>query len=109
MTETIDYSADIKKYSPSVDAGAVKSIVAFCGIALRNKDASLVAASDPTELARVRDSFLKKKLGLTDPDAALDASIKSVLDKMKAERNKSRVTVYYLLAEKHGKLAALGK
>lgn len=108
MAETIDYSTDIKKYTSNVNEGAVKGIVKHCGIALQSKDASLVSASDTTELARVRDNFMKKKLGLADADAALDASIKSVMDKMKAERNKSRVTVYYLLAEKHGKLAAFG-
>lgn len=108
MAETIDYSTDIKKYTSNVNEGAVKSIVKYCGIALQSKDASLVSGSDATELARVRDNFMKKKLGLTDPDATLDASIKTVMDKMKAERNKSRVTVYYLLAEKHGKLASLG-
>lgn len=108
MAETIDYSTDIKKYTSNVNEGAVKGIVKHCGIALQSKDASLVSASDTTELARVRDNFMKKKLGLADADAALDASIKSVMDKMKAERNKSRVTVYYLLAEKHGKLSAFG-
>lgn len=108
MAETIDYATDIKKYTANVNDGAVKGITKHLGIALQSKDASLVSASDPTELARVRDSWLKKKLGLTDNDAALDASIKSVMDRMKAERNKSRVTVYYLLAEKHGKLGAVG-
>ena len=104
MTETIDYATDIKKYTSNVNDAAVKGIVKHLGIALKSKDASLVSASDPTELARVRDSWLKKKLALTDSDEKLDASIKTVTEKMKAERNKSRVTVYYLLAEKYGKL-----
>jgi hypothetical protein len=63
-----------------------------------------VAASDPEELTRVRDNFMKKKLGLTQIDAELDAAIKTVLIMMASEREKSRVTVYYLLAEKFGKL-----
>lgn len=100
-----DYSADIKKYVSSVDEAAVAGIVKHLGIALRGKDSSLVAASDPDEMHRVRDSFLKKKLALTEPDATLDAAVKSVTDKMKGVRDKSRVTVYYLLAEKFGKLA----
>ncbi len=108
MAETIDYSTDIKKYTSNVNENAVKGIVKYCGIALQSKDASLVSATDPTELARVRDNFMKKKLGLTDADAALDASIKTVMEKMKGERQKSRVTVYYLIAEKHGKLSAVG-
>ena len=108
MADNIDYAADIKKYTSNVNEAAVKGIVKHCGIALQSKDASLVSGSDPTELARVRDSWLKKKLALTDADASLDASITAVIEQMKAERNKSRVTVYYLLAEKHGKLGNLG-
>lgn len=103
--EKIDYAVDIKKYTSSVDEKAVAGIVKHLGIALRGKDSSLVAASDPSEMGRVRDSFLKKKLALTESDAHLDAAVKEVTDKMKAERNKSRVTVYYLLAEKFHKLA----
>ena len=57
-----------------------------------------------TEVATVREKFLKGKLGLTDDDATLDAAIKEVATLMKADRTKSRATVYYLLAEKFGKL-----
>ena len=84
----------------------MKAIVNYCGIALQKRDSSLVSASDPKELATVRDGFAAKKLGLT-PEAA-DAGIKAVVDKMKGERNKSRVTFYYLLAEATGTLAKLG-
>jgi hypothetical protein len=100
----IDHTADVKKYAATVNAGAVAGIVKHLGIALRSRDASLVAASDPEELKRVRDGFMKKKLGLTQPDAELDAALKEVMVRMAAERNKSRVTVYYLVAEKFGKL-----
>lgn len=75
------------------------------GIAVRSRDASFVAGGDPEEVKRVRESFLKKKLGLTQSDAELDAAIKEVLERMKGVRDKSRATVYYLLAEKFGKLA----
>lgn len=102
-----DYSADIKKYAATVDDKAVKGIVKHLGIALKSNDASMVSCSSKDELARVRDSWLKKKLALTDPDADLDKAIKEVCEKMKADRSKARVTFYYLLAEKYGKLGAL--
>jgi Protein of unknown function (DUF2853) len=108
----VDYGKDIKKYSAAVNEAAVAGVVKHCGIALRSKDASLVSATDPAELARVRDSFLKKKLALTQSDAELDGAIAELMQKMKGVREKSRVTVYYLLAEKFGKLdmfAAKGK
>jgi ferritin-like metal-binding protein YciE len=100
----LDYAVNLEKYAPTVDAAAVKGIVKYLSIALQNRDASLVAASDPKELTRVRESFMKKKLGLTQTDAELDTAIKDVMTTMSGERNKSRVTVYYLLAEKFGKL-----
>ena len=99
-----NYAEDVKKYVSNVDTGAVDGIVKHLGIALRTKDASLVAASDPEELKRVREGFLKKKLALPNSDADLDAAIQGVMTKMKGVREKSRVTVCYLLAEKFGKL-----
>lgn len=98
-----DYAEDVKKYTANVNEDMVNGIVKHCGIALRSKDASLVSCSDKSERDRVRDSFLKKKLGLTDSDADLDAAVMEVCEKMKSENRKSRVTFYYLLAEKYGK------
>ncbi len=103
----VDYAADVTKYAPNCDANAVKGIVKHLGIALKSNDSSMVACSSKSELERVRESWLKKKLGLTDSDADLDAAIAAVCEQMKADRSKSRVTFYYLLAEKYGKLAAL--
>ena len=99
-----DYTPDIKKYVATVDEAAVGGIVRHLGIALRSKDASLVAASDPEELKRVREGFMKKKLALTGSDKELDTMLGEVMTKMKGVREKSRVTVCYLLAEKAGKL-----
>ncbi len=93
-----DYAANIKKYVSDVDEGVVNGIVKHLGIALQSKDASLVSCSDPSELERVKNSFLKKKLGRTESDEELDRAIADVCQKMSGERNKSRVTFYYLLA-----------
>ena len=101
-----DYIADVRKYAASADEATVNKIVKHLGIALRNKDSSLVSCSDPDELQRVRDSWCKKKLGLAD-DAAAEAAIKSVCEMMKADRSKERVTFYYLVADKLGKLGGL--
>lgn len=102
MTE---YLADVKKYAPGASEAAVAAIVKYCGIALRNADSSLVSASDPKELATVRDGFAAKKLALAP--VAADAGIKTVVEKMKATKRKSRVTFYYLLAEATGTLGKL--
>jgi hypothetical protein len=54
----------------------------------------------------VRDSWCKKKLGLND-DAAVDAAIQDICETMKGDKQKHRVTFYYLLAEKFGKVDML--
>jgi Protein of unknown function (DUF2853) len=100
-----DWAKDIKKYVTNPDEAAIKGIVRHCGIALQSKDASFVACTDKAERDRVRDSFLKKKLALSESDAELDKAVMDVCQRMHADRDKSRVTFYYLLAERYGKLA----
>src|SRR3546814_12327274 len=70
-----DWLADVRKYVADADETVVSAIVKYLGIALRNRDSSLVSFSDKKETDRVRENFLKKKLGLTDDDATLDAAV----------------------------------
>jgi hypothetical protein len=101
---TTDWAADVRKHVPNADDKVIAGIVMYCGIALSNRDSSLVAFTDKDEVARVRDHFLKKALGLSASDSELDKAIAAVGEKLKGDKN--RVTVYYLLAEKFGKLSA---
>jgi hypothetical protein len=101
-----DWAADVKKYAPNADDKAIAGLVRYLGIALQNRDSALVSFSDKEEVVRVRDNFLKKKLGLTASDAELDKAVLAVGEKLKADRSKNRVTVYYLLADQFGKLSA---
>ncbi|SBV33803.1 conserved protein of unknown function [uncultured Sphingopyxis sp.] len=103
-----DWLADVRKYVADADEAVVSAIVKYLGIALRNRDSSLVSFSDKKETDRVRENFLKKKLGLTDDDATLDAAIAGVGERMKEDRTKNRVTVYYLLAQHFGLLGLFG-
>jgi hypothetical protein len=100
-----DYAADIKKYTSSVNAAAVDNIVKFCGIALKGKDSQWVSVTDPAEVKRVVDGFCAKKLGLDAGKA--EAAVKAVGEKMKADKTKHRVTVYYLIAEHTGTLGKI--
>ena len=43
-----------------------------------------------------------------DADSELDKAIMVAADKMKGDRTKNRVTIYYLLAEHFGKLSMFG-
>ena len=103
-----DWLADVRKYAADADETVVAAIVKYLGIALRKVDSSLVSFTDKKETDRVRENFLKKKLGLTHDDATLDAAIAGVGDRMKGDRTKNRVTVYYLLAEHFGLLSLFG-
>jgi hypothetical protein len=94
--------ADAKKHGCN-DENITAKIIKHLGIAATSKDAKLVSCSDKSELDRVRESFLKKKLGLTDSDAELDAAIQSVCEKMKNDKNKLRATFYHLLVLHYGK------
>lgn len=106
MTE--DWAIDVKKYVPDADDAVIAAIVRYCGIALRKRDSSLVSFSDPKETGRVRDNYCRKKLGLTDPDDAVDAEIAKIGERMKGDTTRNRVTVYYLLAEAYDKLGLFG-
>ncbi len=97
----------VKKYVADCSESAVDGIIKHLGIALRSKDASLVACSSKEELDRVRESWCKKKLALTESDDDLDLMIKDVCETMKGDHQKSRVAFYYLLAQKCGKVDEL--
>src|SRR5262249_9782061 len=103
-----DWAADVKKYAPNADDKVIAGIVKYCGIALRNRDSSLVSFTDKEEVARVRNNFLKKKLALGLSDGELDKAITDIGSKMKGDKTKNRVTVYYLLAAHFNKLSVFG-
>jgi hypothetical protein len=96
-----------KSFSPAAYDSAIGGIVQHSGIALHCKHASYVASQDKAQRDRVHDGFLKNDLALTASDDELDTAIIDVCEKMKADRDKSRVPFRCFLAEKFEKLAAL--
>ena len=100
-----EYLADVKRYDAGADEVVVQKIVKHLGIALRSKDASLVSCSDQSEIDRVVEKWTSKKLGVAE--AAGRDAVMSVCETMKGDRNKPRVTFYYLTAKKLGKLGSL--
>ncbi|MFZ2511476.1 MAG: DUF2853 family protein [Gordonia sp. (in: high G+C Gram-positive bacteria)] len=99
-----DARETVLAYVPDADVNVVDKMAATYRLALSNRDAALVSASDPEELKTVRENFLKGKLGLTDDDAALDAAIVAVLAEMRDGQANPRLAVYYKLADRFGKL-----
>jgi outer membrane protein OmpA-like peptidoglycan-associated protein len=103
-----DWLIDVRKYAANADENVVQAIVRYCGIALQSRDGQLVAMSDKKERETVRENYLKKKLGLSQSDDVLDDAVMAVGQRMKEDRTKNRVTVYYLLAEHFGLLSTFG-
>lgn len=98
----MDNLADIKKYAPNADADVVAAMEKTYRLVLSKADSAQVSFSDKAELETVRENFVKKKLGVTESDDAIDKAIKEVGARISGRHN--RLTVYYLLAEHYGKL-----
>ncbi len=88
----------------AVNEELVVAVAKGLGPSIYNADASTVSCSDSEELARVRESFVKGKLGVTDADDAIDAVIADICAQLgTSNRNKLRVAFYYLLTVHYGK------
>lgn len=88
----------------AADESLLTAVAKGLGPSIYNQDSSLVAASDPEELDRVKTNFLIGKLGLTD-GPELDAAIAETVATLKGINRKLRVVFYYLLVKKFGKEA----
>ena len=100
-----DHLDSVRAYDSEADEAVVKNLVNHLGIALRNRDSANVATSDPNELKTIREGFCKKKLDLSDDEAA--KAVDAAAEDMKGDRNKDRVAFYYLVAKHAGKLDSL--
>lgn len=97
------YTSSAKDLGIAIDADLLSKVTKGLGPSIYNVDSSKVSGTDPDELARVKNNFLIKKLGLTD-GPELDAAIAGVVETMgSSNRNKYRAVFYYLLVEKFGK------
>ncbi len=98
------YTEAAEKLNLGLNTNLIRKVTSKLGPSIYNPDAETVSCSDADELARVRDNFLKGKLGLTQPAGDLDAAIAEVCEKMgKSNPRKYRALFYALLAKKFGK------
>ncbi len=101
--ENIEKSkAQLVELGVDVNDALLEKLVKGFGIANMSLDASLVSASDQSELDTLKDGFMTKKLGMDDA-AAKDAAVTAVMEKMKQFRQKRRGAVCYLLTVDLGK------
>jgi len=104
MADIQGHKDAVAKYVNNIDTAVLDKMAKNYALVLSNKDSQFVSCGDQSEKDTVRENFLKKKLGLTDADESLNASIESVCVTMKDDRFKSRLAFYYLLAAHYGKL-----
>ena len=103
------YAEDLKTKCKMVpDLALLEKVTIGCGPAIYSADAETLAASGPEELARVRQNFLIKKLGLKDDEKLTEALDAAIDIYGRSERNKYRAVVYYMLVKHFGKEAVYG-
>lgn len=98
------YAADLKdKLGVSADMALLTKVVVGCGPSIYDADAETVAASDKSELERIKANYLVKKLGLPDGPELMAAIQEVVTQYGSANRNKYRAVIYYMLCTHFGK------
>jgi len=103
MADVIQAIEDVEQYDSNIDEQLVTSIFRSLGPVVYNRDTRYVACSDAYELEIVRESFLKRQLGIDATDNELDEAIGQICSVMAKSRFKLRVTFYYLLVKKYNK------
>lgn len=103
------YAADIKdKCGMKPDMKLLTAVTIACGPAIYKPDAEKVAAGDKEEMARVRNNWVVKKLGVKDTPK-VDEGISACIDTYgRSNRSKFRPVLYYLLT-KHFKKSGVFK
>lgn len=97
------YIAEAKKLKLGIDDTLLTKVTKGLGPSIYNADSETVSATDKTELQRLKDNFLIKKLGLKD-GPELDKAIDEVIEQVgRSNRSKYRAIVYALLVKKFKK------
>lgn len=97
------YVAEAKKLNLDLSEELIAAVTKSLGPSIYNADAETIAASDKSELDRLKNNFLINKLGLSENDN-LDTAIQEIIEVIgTSNRNKYRALVYSLLAKKFKK------
>lgn len=100
------YKGAMDKLGIKCDDAKLLACTKACGPSIYNADSECVSGSDQTELDRVKNNYLIKKLGLPATDD-LDAIVNHAVEKMgKSNKQKYRPVFYYICSEKVGKFPA---
>ena len=98
------YIQKAKELNLDLSEDLITKVTKGLGPSIYKKDAEIVSCADKSELDRVRENFLKKKLSLSNSDEELDAALKEICEKMgSSNKNKYRAIFYSLLVQKFNK------
>ncbi len=98
------YQEEAKKLNLDLSDEYIANIAKSLGPAIYRADTEIVACGDKSELDRIRNNYLKKKLGLEESNEILDEMIQRVCVKLgTSNRRKYRALFYGLLAIEAGK------
>ena len=103
----VKYAADLKeKCGITPDMDLLTKVTTGCGPSIYNPDSSIIAGTQQSEIATIKNNFLIKKLGLSE-GPELQKGIDAVLEQYgKSNKNKYRAVFYYLLALHFGRESA---
>ncbi|MBK8110371.1 MAG: DUF2853 family protein [Saprospiraceae bacterium] len=97
------YMDAINELNLGLDEALVTAVAKSLGPSIYLADAGTVSSSDETELATIKEKFLKGKLGISD-ESQMNEAIAAVVDQMgTSNRSKHRAIFYALLVKKFGK------
>ncbi len=98
------YIENAKKLGLDLSEDLITKVTKGLGPSIHRKDSEVVSCSNKEELERLKNNFLKKKLGLSEDDDVLDKAIKEVCEKMgTSNKKKFRAIFYALLVQKFNK------
>lgn len=95
--------SSLQEMKVDFDKDLLTKVAKGLGPSIYNADAAFVSTSDKSEVDRLKQNFLVKKLGLSESDD-LDGAIEKVTETMgKSNPRKHRAIFYYLLVKHFGK------
>lgn len=96
------YKGKMEELGIKVDDEKLRACTKACGPSIYNADGETVSSTSESEMERVRNNYLIKKLGLSEDDD-LAGILDYAIEKMgRSNRKKYRAIIYYLCSEKAG-------
>ena len=105
MADIIQAIENARQYDPELDEDLLISICRSLGPVVYNRGTSYVSCSDSMDLDLIKNSFIRKQLGVDKDDASIEQDIQGICSVMSGTHTKLRVVFYYLLVRMYRKEA----